>query len=139
VETSSGGPSSTIGAGGVGASCGTGITDFSIGVPCARDAMGRTGRHMTIVVECAGVAGAVAGAARLVVRATGRRCLAGFAAGFAATFGLGFGATAASGGVFFTGATLLRWRTTGLAFTGAATGEHSTRESTDARRGTAGR
>jgi hypothetical protein len=131
VETSSGGPSSTIGAGGVVASCGTGITDFSMGVPCARDTMGRTGRHMTIVVECTGAAGVAAGAARLAVRATGRRGLTGFAA----TFGLGFVATAFRGGAFLTGATVLRRRTTGFALAGAATGEHSTRESTDARSG----
>jgi hypothetical protein len=103
--------------------------------------MGRTGRHMTIVVERAGVAGVavgvVAGAARLAVRTTRRRGLVRFAA----TFGLGLGATATLGGVFFTGTTFLRRRTTGLALAlaGAATGEHSTRESTDARSGTAGR
>lgn len=51
VETNNGGPSSTTGAGVAVASWGTGITDSSVGVPSASGASGRTGRHITIVVE----------------------------------------------------------------------------------------
>jgi hypothetical protein len=134
VDTSSGGPSSTAAAGGgTAAICGTGITDCTVGVPCASAAIGRTGRHITMVVECTGAAFAAAGAARLTVRATGWR---GLTAAFGLTLGLGFGATTARA-AFLAGATVRRRRTAGFALAGVATGEHSTNESTDARRGAA--
>jgi hypothetical protein len=126
VDTSSGGPSSATGTGGVTlASCGTGTTDCSVGVPRARGVSGRTGLHITIVVERAGAAWVRFGTARLTRRTNGRR-------GFTATFfGTGLGTTVAAGAAALAGVARLRCLTTGAFFTGAATGEHSTRESTD--------
>jgi len=92
-----------------------------------------------MVVECTGAALVAAGAARLTVRATGRRGLVavfGFAVAFGVTLGFVFGATVARA-AFLAGATVLRRRTAGFALAVVATGEHSTSESTDARRGAA--
>lgn len=105
------------------ASCGTGITDCSVGVPFASSGIGRTGRHITTVVEC-DAAGFALGATCRARRTTGRR-------GFTATCGLDLGTTPEA--TLRAGA--LRC-TTGFFLAGAATGEHSTSESTDAVRAT---
>ncbi|MEO6866382.1 MAG: hypothetical protein ABI229_13085 [Gemmatimonadaceae bacterium] len=127
VETNNGGPSSTTGAGGVAvASCGTGTTDCSVGVPCASGASGRTGRHITIVVERAGAACAAFGVVRLTRCTSGRRR-------FTIAFSTGFGA-ATGLDAEFRGAATRRRLATGFFFANAGTGEHSTSESTDAKR-----
>ena len=140
VDTKSGGPSSATGATGTGgATCGTGMTDVSVGVPCASGARGRTGRHITMVVECTGAAAAGRGTVRLTRRTTGRRGLrATRGAGFGATTRglLTFGITAATGFFRATGRLTTRRRTTGFFRAGASTGEQMTSESSDAARAT---
>lgn len=125
VDTNSGGPSSTTGAGATVASCGTGMTEVSVGVPCASGASGRTGRHITTVVVCAGAALAALGFTRF----TRRTIVAG--AFTAALLGVGLAATLAGDALV----AFLRWAT-GFFFAGATTGVHSTNESTDALRST---
>ena len=124
VDTKIGGPSSSTtgvpGGGVLVASCGTGITDCSVGVPLARSGIGRTGRHITTVVEC-DAAGLALGATRRARRTIGRRGAVAFTGGVA--LGTVLEAT------FLTGAFR---RTTSFFLAGAATGEHSTSESTDA-------
>lgn len=135
VDTINGGPSSTIGAAGVtGASCGTGMTDCSVGVPNESGASGCTGRHITIVVERAGSAVFAFGVRRFTCRTSGRR-------GFTSAFSTGFGTTTAVAAFvasflagFLAGATARRRLANGFFLRGAATGEHSTSESTDASR-----
>lgn len=124
VDTNSGGPSSAAGAAAL-ANRGTGITDFSVGVPCASGASGLTGRHITIVVVWDGAALARLGVTRFARRTT--------TPGDLAAILLGAGWTA-----IFLGAVTLAFlrRATGFFFAGAATGEHSTSESTEARRTT---
>jgi hypothetical protein len=130
VDTNNGGPSSATGTGAgaaAGARRGTGTTDCSVGVPLASGASGRTGRHITIVVVWAAVPLAGFGVTRLARRTTGRR--APVATFFGLTVATAFFGTAAR-------AAVVRRRTTGFFFTGAATGVHSTSESTDALRTT---
>jgi hypothetical protein len=89
-----------------------------VGVPLARSGIGRTGRHITTVVECA-AAGLALGVTRRARRTIGR-CDRTVVRGF------GLGTTPEA--TFRTGA--LR-RTAGFFLTGVATGEHSTSESTE--------
>lgn len=126
VDTNRGGPSSAAGAGAAAlANCGTGITDFSVGVPCASGASGLTGRHITIVVVCNGAALARLGVTRFARRTT--------TSGDLAAILLGAGWTAIFLGA---GTVVFLRRATGFFFAGAAAGEHSTSESTEARRST---
>ena len=132
VVTNSGGASSTgTTTGGTATSLGTGTTDSSTGAPCASGASGRTGRHITTVVECAitGFTALVAafGTARLTLRTSGRRGLTAALTGGVTGFLTG-GLTAAG---FLARGTTRRGRVASFFFAGAATGEHSTSESTD--------
>jgi hypothetical protein len=78
VDTKIGGPSSSATATGTGvavASCGvgTGTTDSSVGVPLASAAIGRTGRHITTVVDWTGVAVGAFGVTRRALWTIGPR------------------------------------------------------------------
>src|SRR5665213_852539 len=128
VETNSGGPASggratTVGAA-FGASCGTGTIDCSVGVPWARGASGRTGRHITTVVVCAATFAAGFRATRRALRTIGR------GVPVATFFDLGFATTALRGAV------VLRRTGAGAFLAGATTGVHSMSESTDVLRTT---
>ena len=111
------------------------MTDCSTGVPIAKGAIGRTGRHITTVVVRAGSPRAAAGVVLRTLFTTGRLRLAGtaFFTGFFTGLGTTALGTAGAVAALAAGATRLRRRTTGFALAGAATGEHSTSVSIDAR------
>jgi len=131
VDTKSGGPVSiTVGGGAAatGAAAearrGTGTTDSSVGVPAASGAIGRTGRHITTVVVCAAAFETGTGVVRFARFTTGRRAVVATFLGWvlAATF-------LVAAGLWATG---LRRVAAGAFLGGAATGLHSTSESTEA-------